>query len=292
MAHRLKQLEQHSSPGLATPNIDSAASKVLGVLGTTQQLSLFTEQYPNFDLSSAYQVTAAIRDLRIARGERSIGRKIGFTNRNIWDEYNVHAPIWGYVYDTTVKDLSPWKEDVAETSFSLDGIAEPKIEPEIVFGIAKAPIPGMDDDALLDCISWVAHGFEIVHSSFAGWKFRPQDTIAALGLHSGLLIGPRHECSPRDWGTWKKNLAGFEIGIYRDGKLMDRGRGSNVLDSPLASLRHLIGLLAEDSSNPQLAAGEIVTTGTLTKALPVKKGEVWHTELRGIALSNARIRFV
>ncbi len=32
------------------------------------------------------------------RGERPIGRKIGFTNRNIWAEYGVYAPIWGDVY--------------------------------------------------------------------------------------------------------------------------------------------------------------------------------------------------
>ena len=36
-----------------------------------------------------------IRRLRIARGERPLGYKIGFTNRGIWDRYGVHAPIWG-----------------------------------------------------------------------------------------------------------------------------------------------------------------------------------------------------
>ena len=27
------------------------------------------------------------------------GRKIGFTNRGIWQKYGVHEPIWGFVYD-------------------------------------------------------------------------------------------------------------------------------------------------------------------------------------------------
>jgi 2-oxo-3-hexenedioate decarboxylase len=43
----------------------------------------------------------------MARGERVIGRKIGFTNRTIWAEYAVYAPMWGFVFDTTVRDLPP-----------------------------------------------------------------------------------------------------------------------------------------------------------------------------------------
>ena len=58
------------------------------------------------------------------------------------------------------------------------------------------------------------------------------------------------------------------------------------------SLWHLVELLAADPLNPPLATGEIVTTGTLTRAFPVAKGEEWTTELTGIPLEGARIRFV
>lgn len=286
---RLKQQQRHLS-NFANLDIDSIASEILAVLGTTKQLQLLSRRYPKLDISTAYHVTAAVRDLRIARGERPVGRKIGFTNRTIWDEYNVHAPIWSYTYDTTVRDLST--STAADTAFSLDGISEPRIEPEIVFGLAKSPTPSMDDDTLLGCIGWIAHGFEIVHSAFAGWKFTPADTVAAVGLHSALLIGTRHEHTSQGSEKWKSSLRVFEIGLYCNGQLMDQGRGLNVLGSPLAALRHLVELLAVDQFNPPLAAGEIITTGTLTKALPVNSGETWHTELRGISLSEARIRFV
>jgi len=86
-----------------------------------------------------------------------VGRKIGFTNRTIWAEYNVYGPIWGYVYDRTVHNLA----EIGDT-FSLMGLAEPRIEPEIVFKLALAPVPDMDETALLACIDWVWHGFEIV----------------------------------------------------------------------------------------------------------------------------------
>ena len=56
-------------------------------------------------------------------------------------------------------------------------------------------------------------------------------------------------------------------------------------------MRHFVGLLERDRGNHPLAAGEIVTTGTLTRAMPIHAGETWSTTLRGIALDGVRLRF-
>ena len=93
----------------------------------------------------------------------------------MWDEYGVSAPNWGYVYDRTLHDLA--------VPLPLALYAEPKIEPEIMFGLSAAPSPGMDDAALLSCIAWGAHGFEIVQSIFPGWKFSLPDCTAANAMH-------------------------------------------------------------------------------------------------------------
>ena len=221
--------------------------------------------------------------MRQARGEKPLGRKIGFTNRTIWPEYSVYAPIWGFVYDRTVHDLG------RTAALPLSGFAEPRIEPEIVFGLAAAPSAGMDEAALLACLEWVAHGFEIVQSIYPQWKFAAADTIAANGVHGALLSarGIRSPARRRMAGE----LARFDIDLSRDGRHIDRGNAANVLDGPLAALRHLVGLLAHDPINPPLAAGEIVTTGTLTRAMPVKPGETWSTALHGIPLDGIRLRF-
>src|SRR5476651_1952215 len=108
----------------------------------------FSARHPGFTLDDAYRVTAFAHALRVARGFKPVGRKIGFTNRRIWPEYNVFAPIWGYVYVKTVHDLAQ--------PLPLSPYSEPKIEPEIMFGLRSAPSPGMDDAALLKCIAWVA----------------------------------------------------------------------------------------------------------------------------------------
>jgi 2-keto-4-pentenoate hydratase len=72
---------------------------------------------------------------------------------------------------------------------------------------------------------------------------------------------------------------------------MQRGGGSLVLDSPLRALRHLVELLAADPHNPPLRAGEVISTGTLTLAMPVKPGERWTTTVVGIPLEEITIRF-
>jgi 2-oxo-3-hexenedioate decarboxylase len=277
-----------STAAEAPPPMDhqDIAGKVFAVLGTGRQLAPFSDAYPNFGLKDAYRVAAVVRAQREARGERPIGRRIGFTNRTIWAEYGVYAPIWGYVYDRTVRDLTSEPLEV-----SLSGLAEPRIEPEIVFGLAAPPTPGMDDQALIRCIGWIAHGFEIVQSIFPNWSFRSPDTVAACGLHGMLLVGPRHSPESRH-NEWARELSLFEIDLFRNGVRVDQGVAANVFDGPLFALRHLAETLAEDPLSPPLATSEIVATGTLTGAFPVAAGEEWTTTLTGIPLEGARISFV
>lgn len=267
------------------PAIERIAGAVMEGLGRNgRQIAPFTSRDPAFDLDRAYRVTPVVRRLREARGERVVGRKIGFTNRNIWAQYGVYAPIWGYVYDSTVHDLAGLDGPVPLAAF-----AEPRIEPEIVFGLSSAPRAGMDEAALLSCIGWAAHGFEIVQSIFPGWAFAPADTVAAFGLHGALFIGERRPVAPNH-DEWLRALSDFSITL-RCGGVVERGHARDVLDGPLSALRHFVDLLDGDAHNPPLAAGEIVTTGTLTRAMPVKAGERWRTELAGIPLDGIAIAF-
>jgi 2-oxo-3-hexenedioate decarboxylase len=266
-------------------DIEVIAAEALVALDTGQQVAPFSGRRSPFPLEDAYRVTAAIRQIRERRGEIPVGRKIGFTNRAIWAEYRVDRPIWGYVYNHTVHNLS----DLDDT-FPLTGLAEPRIEPEIVFRLAGAPAPGMDEGALLKSIDWVAHGFEIVQSIFPGWNFALPDTVAAFGLHGALLIGPRHSIAAHaeDWG---RTLSSFEIDLKREGRVVDHGLATNVLGGPVSALRYLIDVLSRDQINPPLAAGEIVTTGTLTRAFPIAADETWTTELTRVSLDGICVRF-
>ena len=219
-----------------------------------------------------------------ARGEKIVGRKVGFTNRRIWPEYGVNSPNWGYVTDRTLHDLA------ATPSLSAASFVEPKIEPDIMFGLASAPSPQMDDAALLDCIEWVALGYEIVQSIYPNWKFAAADTAASNAMHGALLIGERVPVAPRK-REWLRELADFKIELLRNGEVMDRGEAANVLDGPLKVLAYLTEELSCDRHNPPLAPGEILSTGTLTRALDIKSGETWMARVTGIPLHPVTVRF-
>jgi 2-oxo-3-hexenedioate decarboxylase len=165
------------------------------------------------------------------------------------------------MYDTTFQEISS-----AETRFSLAPFCEPRIEPEIAFAFSRAPRTGESVDELLDAIDWYAHGFEVVDSLYKDWKFRAADTVAAFGLHGAYLCGPRRKVSDEEAAVLSAALQGFQIELARDGELIDTGHGSNVLGSPLSALRHAIEVISNDPDSDPIRAGEIVTTGTVTKS--------------------------
>jgi 2-oxo-3-hexenedioate decarboxylase len=263
-------------------DVAAIAAEAFEVLHTGRQISSFSTRRPDFTLDDAYQVAADVRGMREAHGETPIGRKIGFTNRVTWPTY---APMWGHVYDRTVHELA----DIGHT-FALTGLAEPRIEPEIVFRLATPPTPGMDDRALLESVDAVTLGFEIVQSIFPGWAFTAPDAVAAFGLHGALLLGQWQPVSGQE-NVWRESLATFRVDLLCGESLVDRGQASNVLDGPLRALRHLVDLLAGDALNPPLSAGEIVTTGTLTAVPPAGPEQIWSTRIAGVALPDIAVEF-
>jgi 2-oxo-3-hexenedioate decarboxylase len=244
----------------------------------------FTARYPGLSAESGYSAARALHAYRLAQGWRPVGRKIGFTNRNIWPRYGVHEPIWGFVYDRTLISAPDNKAAVP-----LAGLVQPRIEPEICFKLKSAPPATRDPAALLSAIEWIAHSVEIVHCLHPDWKLQLPDSTAANGLHGKLVVG-----APVAVGKISGLAAALpflKITLKKGDARVDEGTGANVLGSPLLALAHVIDLLAKQPDSPPLAAGEIVSTGTITDAHPVAPGERWSTDLHGFALRNLEIAF-
>jgi 2-oxo-3-hexenedioate decarboxylase len=256
-------------------DVKTVANEVGASLAGHYQIPTFSSRPGGLTLAQAYRVTPLLRAAFEARGEEITGRKIGFTNREMWKVYGVQ---------------SPTRELAATPALRIKDFVEPRIEPEIIFGLKAAPLPGMSEAALLDCTEWVAFGYEVVQSIFPGWKFAAPDAVAAHCVHGALLIGVRHAIAPRKT-KWQHELANFTVELYCNGKLSQRGSGALVLDSPLLALRSLVEMLANDTHNPPLRAGEIISTGTLTLAMPVRAGESWTTKVSGIPLEEIALRF-
>ena len=241
---------------------------------------------PPLGVPAAYQRALQVRQLREARGERPVGYKVGFTNRGIWPLYNVFAPIWGTVWDSTLTVCDGRGE------LSLARTCQPRLEPEVVFGLRAEPAPDCGLQQLFDAVEWVAPGFEIVQSHLPDWKFTAADTVADSGLHARLLIGRKVAVrdAAADGAGLDRKLAAAGVTLTHDGEAIEQGRGANVLDGPLQALLHFVRELRVCPGAPNLRAGDVVTTGTWTNAYAVAPGETWTARFDA-PLSPLEVRF-
>ena len=245
-------------------------------------------------VDDAYDIAKCIMDHRIAQGEVPIGRKIGYSNRKVWplDGENVSVPetIWAPMFESGVEFAM---DNVA--LHSLKKAQQPRIEPEIVFKLARTPEPNISVEEMAECLEWMAHGFEVAVSPYPDWHFEPADAIAAFGLHRTLIVGEPKLLSAQT----RRNLAqvlgcatvSLSCSDTTGTALRAAGFGSDVLDSPLHALWNLHQQLQKQTSFAQLKAGEIIATGSWTDPQPVKRGEIWSSAFSQISLAGLNLSF-
>jgi 2-oxo-3-hexenedioate decarboxylase len=246
----------------------------------------FWPQPCGLTLQEAYEHQLAVRELRIARGERPLGFKVGFTNRTIWERYGVFAPIWGTVWDTTVRFCE------GKGELEIARCSQPRIEPECAFGICATPPANATMDDLFQCLDWFAPSFEVVQSHMPGWKFVAADTAADNGLHGRLLVGRKQPVRDVASGAtqFESLLANAKVALLHGDEVKDRGVGSNVLDGPLHALFYFLNALRDCPGAPDLQPGDVVTTGTWTDAWPVQPGQRWRAQFDA-PLSDLEVMF-
>ena len=226
---------------------------ILGAFASQRLIGLLSDADPSLDEDGAYTLAHEVHAKRLARGQHPVGRKIGFTNPATWAQYGVSAPIWGHVYDSTVRHAPS-----CQATVEVGQLLQPRIEPEIQLHFTRTPPVTRDETAILSCIDWIAHGFEIVQSPFPDWKFRAVDSIAAFALHGVIVIGK--PVLVADLNDCEAKLRTFTVALSRDGVTQATGRGGDVLSSPLLAFAHLAELLATQSRFAPVQAGEIVSS--------------------------------
>ena len=255
------------------------ADEISKAISQTQQIVPFSKRGIFLSLQDAYDVAGLVKESLGLPPE--IGKKIGFTNRNIWDVYNVNEPIWGPI---TSKSVS-----FTETSFQkidLSQFCEPRIEPEVVICLREKP--RHSDEDLNIFIDWIAPGFEIVDSIYPNWSFALPDTIASGGLHGCLVIGKKLFIN----NDVERDLADLKVRLFKGASFEEEGTGANVLDGPVSAVRYLHKSLAAIKNQVLLSSGNIITTGTMTDAKPVFPGEKWTGKFEGIIESDLSVEFL
>jgi 2-keto-4-pentenoate hydratase len=272
-----------SSTNLMLQNeVETLARELLRAYETGQMVAIPPSGRPGFDLNTAYQVEAILKQYREDGGHKAVGRKVGYANKAMWRVLKLETLVWAHMYDDTVH-----YSDSNSATLTLAHPRSLKIEPEIVFGL-KHGVAGEEADAAatLALTDWLAVGFEIIDCPFPEWKFQPSDFVASFGLHAALVIGEKIQVRPDLRATLVDDLARFKVRMLKSGEFVEEGSGRNSLKSPALCLAELGAAVARRFPTQPLSAGEIVSSGTLTAGHPTSRGDLWTVEVQGLPLPS------
>jgi 2-keto-4-pentenoate hydratase len=277
--------------------VETLARELLSAYETGEMVAILPSGRPGFDLNTAYEVEATLKQFREAGGHKAVGRKVGYANKAMWRVLKLETLVWAHMYDDTVH-----YSDGNSATLTLPHPRSLKIEPEIVFGL-KQPIMAegaedLDATAALASTDWLAVGFEIIDCPFPEWQFQPSDFVASFGLHAALVIGERVEVRqeerqdlrPDGIAALVHELPRFKVRIAKNGEFVQEGSGRNCLRSPALCLAELGAAIVRRFPTQPLRAGEIVSSGTLTAGHPTDRGDLWTVEVEGLSLPPLTLR--
>ena len=205
------------------------------------------------DDRSAYTVQKALIERRLARGERLIGLKMGFTSEAMRQQMGVARPNCGWLTDAM---LVP-----SGRSLSMGGCIHPRAEPEVAIRLGR--------DLGVDAC---AAAIEVVDSRFRDYRFTWAENTADNSSACGLALGP--------WRAWPMELADREVRLRVDGECVERGTTMAVMGHPLKSLTEAVRLAIE--LGRPLQPGMIVLTGGVTAAPYLRPGRRIVAEVDGL----------
>jgi 2-keto-4-pentenoate hydratase len=269
--------------------VETLARELLSAYETGEMIPIAPSSRPGFDLNTAYEVEATLKQFRETGGHRAVGRKVGYANKAMWRVLKLETLVWAHMYDNTVH-----YSDSNSSTLTLTHPRSLKVEPEIVFGL-KQPImveggEGPDATAALAATDWLALGFEIIDCPFPQWQFQPSDFVASFGLHAALVIGERVPVRPDGIAALVDELPRFKVRVSKNGEFVEEGSGRNSLRSPALCLMELSSAIGRRFPTEPLSAGEIVSSGTLTAGHPAASGDLWTVEVEGLSLSPLTLR--
>jgi 2-oxopent-4-enoate/cis-2-oxohex-4-enoate hydratase len=231
-----------------------------------------TARHPAITTADAYAISRRLLDRRLDDGERVVGKKIGVTSLAVQRMLDVHTPDFGWLTDAMRFD------GVVPVSELL---IQPRAEAELAFVLARELRgPGVTPAEVLAATDHVVPCFEIVDSRIEAWKIRYQDTVAD-NASSGLFALGADRVLPG-----AVDFASCEVTVEKNGAFLSRGTGAEAMGSPLHCVAWLANTLA--GFGVELAAGEIILSGSLVPLEPARAGDRMRATMPGIGAVEVR----
>ncbi|MEU8632543.1 fumarylacetoacetate hydrolase family protein [Amycolatopsis sp. NPDC048633] len=206
----------------------------------------------DISLEDAYAVQRALVELRLGRGERDFGVKLGFTSR-------AKAVQMG-VDDVIVGRLTSGMVFADGDELDLAAFVHPRAEPEVAFrlgrDIAEGEIPGTE------AVEAVAPAIEVIDSRYRDFRFSLADVVADNTSAAAVVLGP--------WRRLDADLGNRGVLLEVDGRLAGAGSTAAILGDPLRALT-AAARMAHQHGIP-LPAGTVLLAGAATAAVALQAG--------------------
>ena len=208
-------------------------------------------------------------DLRLKRGEKIVGYKMGLTSKAKMEQVGLDTPIYGVLTDVM--------QIPNHTQFALKNSIHPKIEPEIAL-ITKSEITAVPKSIgeALESLEWICSAMEILDSRYVGFKYFSLSDVVADNASSAYFILSDERKKPSEVGD-PSNLS---IEMYYNDRLAHRASSRAVLGNPITSFIELCSLLRDE--NRTLPAGSIILTGAATAAVELEAGAQVFTNIENL----------
>lgn len=243
----------------ATWDVCTAATELLGCESDIRDRLPLTDEWPDLDLATAYDVQDETLRRRLRRGESLVGVKLGLTSRAKQRRMGVDEPIVAWL---TSDMVLPAGEPVPQ-----DRLIHPRIEPEIAFVLAHdLEGPGVTAATAMAAVGWVLGGAEIIDSRYRDFRFTLPDVVADNASSGAFVTGP---VMRRVDGL---DLSTEAVQVEVDGEVVDTATGAAVLGHPGETLALAANSLARRGH--AMLAGQVVLTGGMTDAVPAPPGSV------------------
>lgn len=262
------------NPSSRTPDetLDDCSACLWAAEAASTPTALLSSVHPGLDERDAYAIQSAT--LR-RRGVPPIGFKLGYTSAAMRAQMGIAHPNFGVL--TEQHRLGVESRPIARAR-----LIHPRVEPEIALRLGRELAgPGHTRASVSDQLEAVLPALEIVDTRYPDYRFTTVDNIADNSSSAGFVTGP-----PTAWRD-DIDLAGIEVALSADGRVLDRGRGADAMGDPLLALAWLAAFLAERGQ--AIPAGALVLTGGLTRAHPAERGQVFEASF-GV-LGSVRARF-
>jgi len=252
-----------------TASVESIATRLDTAWRTHTPIPPISETDGITDVATAYAIQTCWTDMRLERGEKIVGRKIGLTSKAIQQQLGVDEPDYGTLWGSSFYEPKNGKVNIFASDF-----LQPRIEGEIAFLIGK-PLrePSITPEQVLAATEACAMGIEIVASRIADWRIKLADTIADNASYGAFTL------SPWDKQMLEADLGALAMTVHHNGELAAEGIGAAALGHPAISTAWLANKLLEFGIS--LEPGDIVISGGITKMLPVKAGDEFLFSLTG-----------